>query len=163
MEKITIISSFVVAILGIAYPILFQVISGLDEKYNSTLIQELFNKEKIKKVFRCLLIISLFAVFLAVLNLPPLIKIKGFDFIIDNSAFLFLLLSTTGLVIIFIIFVEKILVYYTPNKFIMYLIIRHKKEKDKENFIYFKCISDFFYFSIRNQNENIVETISDFM
>ncbi|MFN3803036.1 hypothetical protein [Belliella pelovolcani] len=42
MDEIQIYASATVAILGVAYPILLQVISRLDEKYDSDSIVELF-------------------------------------------------------------------------------------------------------------------------
>lgn len=45
MNIISICVTFISVILGIAYPILLQVISKLDEKYSSVIILKLFNKE----------------------------------------------------------------------------------------------------------------------
>ncbi len=163
METASICISFIVAILGIAYPILFQVVSRLDEKYSSNLIIELFNKEKSQKLFRFFLIASLSSIFIWALRLPPLIKIDGLNSVIENSAFLLLAFNTIALIIFFFLLVEKILVYYTPTRFLMYLIKEHTKANDIENQVYFKAISDILYFSIRQQNETIAKTISDFM
>ena len=80
MDVISICVSFIVAILAIAYPILFQVVSGLDEKYSSILINDLFNQEKSKKYFLFFLITSLVLIFLWILKLPPLIDVNGINF-----------------------------------------------------------------------------------
>lgn len=163
MDVISICVSFVVAILAIAYPILFQVVSGLDEKYSSILINELFNQERSNKYFLILLITSLIAILLWMLKLPPLIDLNEFNFIIDNSATYFLVSNTTALIVFFFLFVRKILIYYTPNKFVNYLIDRHKKDERASDYKYFKAISDLLYFSIKKQNVTISKTISDFM
>jgi hypothetical protein len=57
MNSIEICVPFVVAILGVAYPILLQVISKLDEKYNSNLIVNFFKEEIEYKWFKRLLYI----------------------------------------------------------------------------------------------------------
>lgn len=161
MDTAIIAVSFIVTILGIAYPILFQVVSRLDEKYSSILILDLFNKERERKIFKITLIISLFAILIYILKIPPLIQIEKLDFIINNSALIFLTLSTTSLIVSFFYFVEKILVYYTPTRFLKYLIKKH--EEKEENFEHFKAISDILYDSIKEQNETIAITISDFL
>jgi len=74
MDTAAITVSFIVTILGIAYPILFQVVSRLDEKYSSMLILELFSKEKERKVFKIALITSLIAILIYILKLPPFIE-----------------------------------------------------------------------------------------
>ncbi|MCK4407043.1 MAG: hypothetical protein KAV44_05160 [Bacteroidales bacterium] len=163
MDTVLICISFIVTILGIAYPILFQVVSRLDEKYSSILILELFNKEKARKLFLLFLITSLFSILIWAFKIPPLIKIKGLNYIIENSAFLLLSVSSIALIITFLLFVEKILIYYTPTRFLQYLIKEHKKKKNKDKLTYFIAISDLLYYSIRQQNETIAKTISDFM
>ena len=45
----------VISLLGVAYPLLLQVISRLDEKYSSENIVELFDKELEGKTFKWLL------------------------------------------------------------------------------------------------------------
>ncbi len=161
MDTAAITVSFIVTILGIAYPILFQVVSRLDEKYSSMLILELFNKEKERKVFKIALITSLIAILIYILKFPSFIDIKKLNFIINNSALIILTLSAILLVVSFFYFVEKILIYYTPTRFLKYLIKKH--EKKENNFEHFKAISDFLYNSIKEQNETISKTISDFL
>ena len=45
MDEIGIYATVVITILGIAYPILFQVIAKLDENYSSDIVFDLFKKE----------------------------------------------------------------------------------------------------------------------
>lgn len=163
MEIGSICVSFIVAILGIAYPILFQVVSRLDEKYSTNLIIDLFNKEKTRKLFLFFLISSLASILIWAIKTPPLFKINGLNFFINNSALLILSLNTIALIVFFFLFVEKILVYYTPTKFLKYLMKKHNKTNDVENQVYFKAISDVLIFSIKQQNQTIAKTISDFM
>jgi hypothetical protein len=162
MDTISISISFIVTIFGIAYPILFQVVSRLDEKYSSILILNLFNREKERRFFRISLISSLIAILIYVLKLPPLFDFGKLDFLINNSALVILISTTAALIVSFFYFVEKILTYYTPTLFLKYLIRRHNEVKDN-NYIHFKAISDLLYNSIIEQNETISRTISDFL
>lgn len=161
MDTTSITVSFIVAIFGVAYPILFQVVSRLDEKYSSILILDLFNKEKEGRYFKITLVIALISIFIYILKLSPLIDFGRLYFLINNSALILLTISTILLIFSFFHFVSKILVYYTPTRFIKYLIKRHE---DKENnYEYFKAISDILYSSIKEQNVTITRTISDFL
>jgi len=155
MDAGSICISFVVAIFGIAYPILLQVVSRLDEKYGSILILELFNKERERKLFNIFIIASLSSILLYLLRLPPLFDFGIFNFVVNNSALYLLVLSTTALVMSFFYFVKKILIYYTPTKFLKYL-IKKNHDVENDNYTHFKAISDILYYAIREQNETIV-------
>jgi hypothetical protein len=162
MDASTICITFIITIFGIAYPILFQAVTRLDEKYSSTLIIDLFKSEKGWRLFQYSLIISLISIIIWIFRLPTAtIEIKWVAFLIENSAILILLLSTTVLVVSFFIFVNKINTYYAPLKFIKYLIDQTKKEPQNLESSYFKAICDILYYSIKEQNETISRTISD--
>lgn len=167
MNEISIYISFVVAILAIAYPILFQVVTKLDEKYFSILIVDLFHEERVRKLFSIFLISSLISILIWTFKIPPIIRVDGFNFFIENSASIAVLISTILLITSFFLFVNKILIYYRPSKFIIYLMNKHKKknsdEKKSVELLYFKAIADVLIQSIRQQNEKIARTISDFI
>lgn len=160
MKDIGIYTSVAISLLGVAYPILLQVISTLDEKYSSIQIVELFDTEIEKKLFQYFLIGSLVSVFIWSLKLPPLISVDQFKFIIDNSAGLLLISSSVLLVTVFFGLVRKISIYLIPAKFIKYLIKHHNANKGE--FKYFRALSDVFLQSIQKQNHNISQTISTF-
>ncbi|WP_194778151.1 hypothetical protein [Pararhodonellum marinum] len=117
----------VIALLGVAYPLLLQVISRLDEKYSSDKIVELFDQEWESKAFPYTLYSSLIFIFLWSLKLPPFIRIDSLNFFIENSASLLVAANAILLVIFFFFFVRKILIYYTLTKFIPYLIQKHEE------------------------------------
>ncbi len=150
----------VTTLLGIAYPILFQVVARLDEKYSSNLIVELFDEEKVKIYFKVFLISSLLSFLLWSLEIPSFINIEGFNFLINNSAAILVILNTCLLVISFFLFVNKILIYYTPSKFINYLIRNHNRSDI--NLTHFKALSDVFIHSIKKQNITNSTRISRF-
>jgi hypothetical protein len=152
--------NIIIALLGLAYPILLQVIARLDEKYESENIATLFKTEWEWKAFRYTLVASLLSVFIWSLKLEPLIEIDGLNFLIENSATLLIALSATLLVISFFFFVGKVLKYYTPYSIIPYLIKGH--DKSKSEIKYFPSLADLLLLSIRKQQTNLSRTLSDF-
>jgi hypothetical protein len=152
--------NIIIALLGLAYPILLQVIARLDEKYESEHIATLFKTEWEWKAFRYTLVASLLSVFIWSLKLKPLIEIDGLNYLIKNSATLLIALSATLLVISFFFFVGKVLNYYTPYSTIPYLIKGHDKSKSEIKF--FPALADLLLLSIRKQQTNLSRTLSDF-
>lgn len=152
--------NIIIALLGLAYPILLQVIARLDEKYESENIATLFKTEWEWKAFRYTLVASLISVFIWSFKFEPLIEIKGLNFLIENSATLLIALSATLLVISFFFFVGKVLKYYTPYSIIPYLIKGHDTSKSEIKF--FPALADLLFLSIRKQQTNISRTLSDF-
>lgn len=118
----------IIGLLGVAYPILLQVVARLDEKYSSEKIVELFDQEWESKAFQYSLYSSLISIVIWSLELSPLIRTNCFlDFVIVNSAILLVSINAILLVIFFFLFVKKILVYYTQTKLISYLIKKHNE------------------------------------
>ncbi|MEX1014829.1 MAG: hypothetical protein WDZ80_06760 [Candidatus Paceibacterota bacterium] len=167
MSQITIYATLIISVFGIAYPILLQVISKLDDKYDSIQIITLFNSEKPKKWFHRFLVLALFSVFLWTLELAPFPSIidvaSSYPLIQEflyHSSKLFVIITTIALVVSFFFYVKKILTYYNTTSFIKYLESQHKKHYP--NFIYFNSLSDVFIKAIRNQNDNLINTIYRF-
>jgi len=152
----------IVGILGVAFPILFQLIARLDEKYSSTLIVEMFNKELENIWFIRSLIISMLATGIWTFQFTALFhtEISWIDFLIDNSADLLVCICTSISVLLFFFYVKKIFIYYTPSEFISYLQTKHLKNSDK--LIYFEALGDVFAHSIRKANYKLTETIHRF-
>ncbi|MDP8315146.1 MAG: hypothetical protein RAP70_08755 [Candidatus Celaenobacter antarcticus] len=160
MNEIGIYITVTITLFGVAYPILLQVIARLDEKYSSENIVGLFDKEIEGKLFRWLLISTLVFIVIWSLKLKPLFQIDGLNFIINNSANILLGLSSILLIISFFFFTRKILIYYTPTKFIQYL--RNKHIKSRNDFKYFEGLADILLLSIKQQQRNLSLTLSDF-
>src|SRR5690606_19713781 len=158
MKEIQIYASATIAILGIAYPILLQVISRLDEKYDSDYIVELFEKEKVKKLFIYSLGASLASISLWTFKIPHFILSDYY--VVANSAAILVVISTTLLVFVFFKFVDKVIVYYTPQKVSKYFIKEHATSKD--DLTYFKALSSIFLISIKRHQTNISKTLSVF-
>jgi len=131
MGLIEICISFQIAILGVAYPIILQVITDLDSKYSSTRITQLFEGEKAQNIFHYTLCTSLFMTLIYVIHnilskfiddstlLNSLITIYSIGFLIITS--------TIVLVYIFIGYVSKVMTYYKTHKLILLL-----KERDEK-------------------------------
>lgn len=163
MDNISICVAFITAILGIAYPILLQVITRLDERYSSQIIIDLYSRENSGKMFTKSIIAGLICLMLYMLQLPRLGDWGWFNVVIDHSAMIILVGATTILVGFFLYHISNILLYNNLRKFIPYLINKHVTRKSNENYDYFIAISDLLLFSIRNQNEKLAKTIADFM
>ena len=160
MNSIEICIPFIVAILGVAYPILFQVISNLGEKYNSVLLVSIFKEEWEYKIFKFLLYITLSFVLLYIL--AGITKIADVNWLIEQLEIM-IILFTAFLIIAFFLLVRKILIYYNRNDLTVYFINKDKtKDPDSGNQIYFESISELLYWSIKNQNEHIAKTTSDY-
>lgn len=118
----------IIGLLGVAYPILLQVVARLDEKYSSERIVELFNQEWESKAFPYSLYSSLFFIVIWSLNLQPLIHTNcSLDYLIENSAVLLIAINTILLVVFFFLYVKKILIYYSQTTLIPYLIKKHNE------------------------------------
>jgi hypothetical protein len=157
---ITICASIVVAILGIAYPILLQIISSLDEKYSSNKISELFNKEPSKKWFIWLLGISIVFIFIWSLKWSPASFLPQNCYLINNSADILVFVSSSGLVLVFFWFVNSVFVYYTPTDLIGQFVKAFQKKNGE--IIYFNALGSIFLQAIRKQDDIIIKTISRF-
>ena len=150
----------IVSLLGVAYPILLQVVARLDERYESDNITSLSKSEIEWTAFRYTLVAALMSVLIWSLKLQPVLEIDRLDFIIENSATLLVALSTIVLVISFLLYVRKVLIYYTPYSLIPYLI--RSQEKSKSEVKYFPALSDLLLLSIKRQQTNLSRTLSDF-
>ena len=160
MNSIQICIPFIVAILGVAFPILFQVISNLGEKYDSVLLVSIFKKEREYVFFNYLLYITLGAVLLYILT--GITRIVNVNCLIEQLENLIIIL-TLFLICSFFCLVRKILKYYNRNDLTSYFIDKDRNiVSDSGNYIYFESLSELLYWSIRNQNEHIAKTISDY-
>ena len=131
-EYADVISSFalpmVIAIFALAFPLLFQTASRIDDKYNSTLLIKVFREDWICKWFIYALFGALICCGLWVLQLPRLIDCgAGINIFIDNSALILLLISTIVLVVMTICSMGLMYVYYMViHKKRIYILLLHQ-------------------------------------
>lgn len=147
---------FVIGLVSVAYPILLQVIATLDEKYASIVIVELFKKELEYRFFRIFLVSDLCLIGLyAITNLSvDLTNLSWLSHLMGYG----LLLVTALLLLTFLLFISKILAYYTPSKIVKYFI----SKKTDQNFEYFNALGDILYFAIDKNLDGIALIIHDY-
>src|SRR5690625_187556 len=158
MSVIAICISFQVAILAIAYPIMLQVITDLDNKYSSIFITGLFKEEIQWKRFSKSIVFTLISTLLYILSNISQLWFKTPSWISD-LVFSLVIISTVCLLIFFYLFINKVLVYYTPSEIVNYLI----NKKDDDEHTNFKAVSDILYQAIRTEDERTAITISDYI
>lgn len=145
MNVVEICIAFLAAIVSVGTPLIFDVISKVDEKYHSEVISNLLNKTSKKKTFQILLVIatgiaalyigiSLFLLYTNTENKSSLIKLASFPLII----------STALVVGFFIHFTFISIKFSKPSS--LFLIIKEKNKKEK--FRKDETMDSFFDFSI---------------
>ena len=156
MEIPEICITFIAALVGVAYPILLEVVSRLDEKYGSLVIVNLFKTEIEWKLFRIMLFTSLFCVLVyVIINVPYIGIVPGLYF--ANSFISVFIISTTVLIIVFLFFVKKVIIYYSTNQVLHYF----SQKKDNEDHIYFQATSDILILSLKKQDTITAKTASE--
>ena len=154
----------IIAIFALAFPLLFQTASRIDDKYNSTLLIKVFRKDWICKWFVYILLGALICCGLWILQLPRLIDCgKVINIFIDNFAFILLLVSTVVFVVMTICLMWLMYVYYMPDKLLERLIKQyHKTNATEEKELYFESISKILFYSIQKEGEPLARQLQDF-
>ena len=145
----------VIAIFALAFPLLFQTASRIDDKYNSTLLIKVFRKDWICKWFIYTLLGALICCGLWILQLPRLIDCgEVINVFIDNSALILLIVSTILLVIMTICSMWLMYVYYMPKL----LFDRLKKQyysTAKGKPMFFMAISKLMHYAIKKSDSEL--------
>ncbi len=165
MNLIEICIAFIVAIVSIGTPLVFQVISKFEEKYQSEKIIELFKKESLLWLLKTLIIASLVLVlfYIVISNLLVYSNNLFYTNILTKTSYL-LLFTTFVLVFHFIYFSFKVLKFSIPASFIKARIRFLKKSKtriEKEDNLV--VVNSFFLYSIRKNMINTCSLIPDYM
>lgn len=147
---------FVIAILSVAYPILLQVATRLDEKYSSLIIISLFKKEWEWDWFRITIASCLILILLYIISGLEFLPIGLFKKTLRDFSSYWLIASTFLLIISFLAFVRKILIYYNPQDLINYF---DQKEETKD-YVYFRALADILYVTIRMQDIAIAQILA---
>lgn len=150
--------TFIAALLGVAYPILLEVVSRLDEKYSSLVVVNLFKKEIEWTLFRVFLSSSLLCVLTYVLINLPFLSITNPRYFSHIFLSVFIL-STLLLIITFLFFVKKVITYYSTNQILQYF----NRQKENEEHTYFQATLDILHLSIKKQDTVTAKTASEFI
>ncbi len=163
MELIDVSVSLTVGVLGVAYPVLLQSVTRLDDKYRSSVIVDLFTKEPELKWFRYLLVASLFTILLWGLQLPVLINSSIIHSIFSDSGKWLAQLASVALAVMFFFLVAKVITYSITIQVVRYLMKKHDSSIKHDDFRHFIGLSDILFTSIREVNQSVVATISEYL
>jgi hypothetical protein len=153
-----------IAILGIAYPILLQVISRLDDKYSSARAVGLFEQEPERKGFVFLLKLSALVAGIWFCRFPPPTTLLGHGFlsaVVANSALLLVYLTSVALLVLFFLLTEKIITYYNTQKFSAYLQQKHRQNRADKRHV--EILTDVFLAVISARNSPVAQQIAEFL
>ena len=151
-----------VGLLGFAFPLLYQVTARLDDKYSSSQTIDLFEKERIPRLYKCALIISIIFSIIWSFDFPsPYTGYYLLDVLLINSADWLVALSTIFLVVVFFIFVDKIRTFYSPKRFVKYLKRQHLANSGSD-LSWFTAMNDVLRNSIKKDNEPLIVEILTF-
>lgn len=146
----------VIAIFALAFPLLFQTASRIDDKYNSTLLIKVFRKDWICRCFIGSLFAALICCLIWVLQLPRLIDYgEVINILIDNSALILLVLSTTFLVVMTIWSMWLMYVYYMPKLLFNRLEKQYDKSSTKNKSMFFMAISKLMHYAIKKSDSEL--------
>lgn len=131
----------IITIVGMAFPILLQAISKIDDKYNSSVLVNRFKQEGFYKTFKIILYLScayLFYHFLVSKYFPWSCDWGGVNVVMRNSSSLILISATVILLLNLFGLVKLVMIYYDYTKLFDRLYKRADKKRDVPNF---KCLS----------------------
>ena len=121
----TVITGLFTVIFGMAFPLILQCIQRIDEKYNSSVISQEFDKEVSFKLFKWLLYPYLFVVCLSPLILGYVNAKTNLSYIIHCFMIIYILVIAVLMILLF----NKIMVYYNLNYLIESLQIKNPSKK----------------------------------
>lgn len=168
IEHSTIVSvgfiPIIIALTAIAFPLLIQSISRIDEKYDSTNLVKIFYRDDKSKAYLLSLILAILSIPIWFFAKPRMWDFGMFNELIDSSSFLIIGLCTLFLIYNLFSIAYQIFIFYQPDKLLEFLISKYKRATDQKfKTNYFIAISDILYFSIRNPNDKIARRLVEFL
>ena len=166
-----------IAILGIAYPIIVDKISNIGEKFSSEYVATIFNttfpqKAISFKIFKRQFQLSAFKMmlFVTILFFPFLIfqlkPVLGLDnWLINNSAKLCVLITSTLLTVCFFIWLDAVILFNSKATILLKHIIAKYKQLKNSNPIrtdYLRAINELTIYAIEKQDEHLQKTLLEF-
>lgn len=163
-----------IAILGIAYPIIISQISKIGDKFNSNYLPDIFRLELMSKeinfkyfkisLFELILTSTIISFLFLIIDAKPLF---GWDnILVNNSADLLTLILTITMVISFLIWTKRIVLYNgKPVKLVNHLINKYNNyqgDNSETKKYLIRTINDFAYYSIKTQDTHLQEILVNF-
>lgn len=143
----------IIGIFTFATPLILQTISRIDDKYESTLLANLFVKDWVCRTFIGIGIGSFVSLLLWMLNLPRVVDWGVVNIWIDNSASLILLILVIALIIAACGILYLTYTYYIPKKLVARLQTQCKTHPNER--IYFDGVSKVLNYSISKADEEL--------
>lgn len=143
----------IIGIFTFATPLILQTISRIDDKYESTLLANLFVKDWVCRTFIGIGIGSFVSLLLWMLNLPRVVDSGVVNIWIDNSASLILLILVIALIIAACGILYLTYTYYIPKKLVARLQTQCKTHPNER--IYFDGVSKVLNYSISKADEEL--------
>ena len=164
-------AAIIIAIIGIAYPIIVDKISVIGEKYNSEYISYVFQSTYFQRrilwrsisIFECILYISVLSLVCIVIRFEPIFGIN--NWFVNNSASLLIFSTSTVLTTSFIIWLKDISLFSgKASSLLKYLKKEHKSKISStiQKEYALKAINELCIYSIRTQDEHVQETLLEF-
>lgn len=148
---------FLIGLITLAAPLLFQTISSIDGKYGSKNLIELFFEEQVWFWCKFWLVFSILPIPIWYFSPSRYIDFgPSMNFFPDNFALGCFCIAVSGLFISTILLCYRIYCYYLPHLLIKRLIRKNNTEKENSN-KKFSGICDLFLFSLRMKDQETIE------
>lgn len=157
----TFIIPIIIAIFAFAFPLLLQTISRIDDKYHSTKLIHTFRQDWVCIGFVLAMANALIATIIWILQIPRLVDCKAFNALFDNSALIYIGISSIVLIIMSFLIVNLTYIYYYPEKLVIHLIEKYNKIQNQKKG-YFEAISKILFYSINKADEPLARTLLEF-
>lgn len=160
-----------ISIFSIAYPLCIESIRTIGQKYNSDYLLDVFNNEfpqiQIKivrniSILQFIIIILFLSLIFKIFPLNPLESFEG-NFFMVNSIDILIILLTYLLIFMFIIWINKILIYQGKSTYLIkYLINKYEKSNAEKRKYILKSINEISIYSIKNNKKHLQLTLDKF-
>jgi hypothetical protein len=152
----------IIGMIALAVPILIQTISSIDKKYDSQTLVNSFTKDWRTISFICVVILSIFALVLWILQIPRFCDFgPHINYFLEDVINLWLIVSSAILLLVSSIFLFYLIILYNvPNRLLRLLSGRYDSAGSiaggsghSDADFYFRAISSLFYYSIKTNND----------
>ncbi len=157
---ISITSSFVSAILGIAYSILTDSISDIEEKYESRTIIDVFKRKKEAFKEKLKVNVSIIFVFILARYLIGIVYKEDYVEITTLGISIILMAVTYLLILSYLKFVDDIIMFRSPLELLEFFVQKKSNLNEKDCF---KAVEDIFFYSLKKKDWELNRKASEFI
>ena len=150
----------IIAIFAFGFPLLIQTVSRIDDKYKSTKLIETFIKDGISQWFLVTLVSSIVSYIIWFCQIPTL---DNWGWFVDNSALIFVTISTVALILATFGVVYLTYIYYVPELLLNRLIGKYDETRNgNRKKLYLQAISKILNYSIETIDEPLADKLWEF-